>query len=41
MFHSARTEAEEHILENLRQTELGRRRLLAMIRAFASESHRP
>ena len=33
--------AEEHILENLRQTELGRRRLLAMIRAFASESHRP
>jgi superfamily II DNA or RNA helicase len=31
--------AEEHILENLGQTELGRRRLIAMIKAFVSEGH--
>ncbi len=32
--------AEEHILDNLRQTELGRRRLISMIKAFASEGHK-
>ncbi|MCK9526307.1 MAG: DEAD/DEAH box helicase family protein, partial [Limnochordia bacterium] len=33
--------AEEHILENLRQTELGKRRLISMIKAFAGESRLP